>query len=76
MTLLTHFMPSCKHKQSAVAFTMTEDLFRDQIVLSIEDDDTRKKLIAYGNAFNVDIAVCRSQEVANRAMKDGVGCCH
>ena len=56
--------------------TMTEDLIRDRIVLGIEDDATRKKLIAYGNALNVDIAVrmCRSQEVANRAMKDlGLG---
>ena len=61
-----------EHAKRCQYNAMTEDLIRDRIVLGVAEDSTRKKLIAYGNALNVDAAVriCRSQEVADNAMKD------
>ena len=67
------FYLTLRHKAQHCKFlAMEDDLIRDRIVLGVHCDNTRRKLIAYGNALTLDAAlrICRSQELATKAMQD------
>ncbi|XP_067943190.1 uncharacterized protein [Watersipora subatra] len=71
--LFEAFYLELRQKAQKCQFGYVEsDLIRDRIVLGIREDCTRKKLIAFGNNLTLEEAVkiCRSQELAARAMKD------
>ncbi|XP_067930675.1 uncharacterized protein [Watersipora subatra] len=71
--LFEAFYLELRQKAQKCQFGYVEsDLIRDRIVLGIHEDCTRKKLIALGNNLTLEEAVkiCRSQELAARAMKD------
>jgi transposase InsO family protein len=71
--LFETFYLELRRKAQRCKFGASEaDLIRDRIVLGIQDDSTRRKLISIGSNLTLDetVKICRSQELASKAMRD------